>query len=262
MRSAARQRRASPEKLRREFLRPIEKHPQVAAGIAGTSTISAGSCRSEPSPSFASARISGRWNVHPIRRSLHRQTAALAIVSCLAIPRLGFADAAAGPPASAAALSRIHIENFGQVNSHYYRGSAPRDDDYANLAALGVKLVVDLRGDDGEAADQGTVERSGMRYVHLPMTTHAPPTPALIETFLRLVTEPANQPVYVHCVGGRHRTGVMTAIYRMSQEGWTPAQAFKEMKSYKFGPDFLHPEFKRFVFGYHPSASSLAGAAQ
>jgi len=39
----------------------------------------------------------------------------------------------------------------------------------------------------------------------------------------------------------------MTAVYRMTQDGWTPEQAFKEMKLYKFGADFLHPEFKRFV---------------
>ena len=56
--------------------------------------------------------------------------------------------------------------------------------------------------------------------------------------------------MYVHCVGGKHRTGVMTAVYRMAQEGWTSDQAFKEMKRYKYGADFLHPEFKKFVYDY------------
>jgi hypothetical protein len=45
----------------------------------------------------------------------------------------------------------------------------------------------------------------------------------------------------------------MTAIYRMTQENWTPDQAFKEMKSYKFGADYLHPEFKKFVMAFKPS---------
>ena len=62
------------------------------------------------------------------------------------------------------------------------------------------------------------------------MTTHQPPTPEVINTFLQMVRDPANQPVYVHCVGGRHRTGVMTAVYRMTQERWTAEQAFSEMK--------------------------------
>jgi hypothetical protein len=42
----------------------------------------------------------------------------------------------------------------------------------------------------------------------------------------------------------------MTAVYRMTHDGWTADQAFKEMKQYKFGSDRLHPEFKQFVYGY------------
>ena len=41
----------------------------------------------------------------------------------------------------------------------------------------------------------------------------------------------------------------MTAAYRITHDGWNADQAFKEMKQYKFGADFLHPEFKRFVYG-------------
>lgn len=67
---------------------------------------------------------------------------------------------------------------------------------------------------------------------------------------MNIVNDPANQPVYVHCVGGRHRTGVMTAVYRMIQDSWSPDQAFEEMKQYKYEADFLHPEFKKFVYAY------------
>jgi protein tyrosine/serine phosphatase len=97
-----------------------------------------------------------------------------------------------------------------------------------------------------------------MRFVRIPMTTHDVPTPAVIAQFMSLVTDPANQPVYVHCAGGRHRTGVMTAVYRMTHDGWNSDRAFKEMKQYKFGADFLHPEFKRFVYAYRPGPQPLA----
>ena len=36
----------------------------------------------------------------------------------------------------------------------------------------------------------------------------------------------------------------------MPGEQWTDDQAFNEMKVYKFGTDFLHPEFKRFVHAF------------
>ena len=70
------------------------------------------------------------------------------------------------------------------------------------------------------------------------------PTAAKLADFLKVIDDPASQPVYVHCVGGRHRTGVMTAVYRMTRHGWAADRAFREMKEYDFGADFLHPEFK------------------
>ena len=37
----------------------------------------------------------------------------------------------------------------------------------------------------------------------------------------------------------------------MTDEGWSADKAFAEMKQYTFGADFLHSEFKQFVYGYH-----------
>jgi uncharacterized protein (TIGR01244 family) len=152
-------------------------------------------------------------------------------------------------------LSSIQIENFGRVNENYYRGGQPDDDDYTALAALGVRTLINLTSDDAKANERALVEGAGMSYVQIPMTTHEQPTLDKVAQFLGIVNDPARQPVYVHCVGGRHRTGVMSAVYRMTHDGWTAEQAFKEMKHYKFGADFLHPEFKSFVYGYHVDAA-------
>lgn len=167
------------------------------------------------------------------------------------------------PVVAALNLSSIRIDNFGQVDAGYYRGAQPVGRDYANLAALGVKTVIDLQkyGDPNEKVQ---VERAGMAFYRIPMTTHEPPTSEQIDEFLRLVNDAASQPVYVHCAGGRHRTGVMSAVYRMEKDGWNANRAFAEMKRYKFGMDFLHPEFKQFVYAYQPgtvspSASVVAG---
>jgi tyrosine-protein phosphatase SIW14 len=163
-------------------------------------------------------------------------------------------------------LSKIHIDNFGRLNTNYYRGAQPKGQDYADLAGLGIKMVIDLTK-DGDPGEMALAQKAGMKWLRIPMTTHETPTSEVIAQFLRVVTDPANQPVYVHCQGGRHRTGVMTAVYRMTQEGWTAAQAFAEMKQYKFGADFLHPEFKQFVYDYpaelaHATATSAVAATK
>ena len=160
--------------------------------------------------------------------------------------------AAAQNAAKISAVPRIRIDNFGKINANYYRGAQPQGHDYADLAALGVKTVIDLTDDDGEASEPSMVKSAGMQSIKIPMNGHVPPTTAQLAQFLKIVNDPASQPVYVHCVGGKHRTGVMTAAYRMTHDGWTSDKAFTEMKQYKFGMDMLHPEFKRFVYNYKP----------
>jgi len=170
--------------------------------------------------------------------------------------------ALASPAAARANLSQVRIDNFGQVNDNYYRGAQPEGRDYSDLAAIGVKTLVNLTSDDADPGERAMAERAGMGYFQIPMTTHQPPTAAQLTEFMRIVNDPANQPVYVHCVGGRHRTGVMTAAYRMSEDGWTADRAFKEMKDFKFGADFLHSEFKDFVYDYHSQHAVVAATAQ
>ena len=53
----------------------------------------------------------------------------------------------------------------------------------------------------------------------------------------------------------------MTAAYRMTAEGWNAQKAFAEMKQYNFGADFLHPEFKKFVYSFQPSVNAKTAAA-
>jgi uncharacterized protein (TIGR01244 family) len=148
------------------------------------------------------------------------------------------------------AASSVRIDNFGRVNANYYRGAQPEGQDYNDLAALGVKTIINLTSDDAQPNERQMASQAGMKYVQIPMTTHQEPTNAQITQFLTIVNDAASQPVYVHCVGGKHRTGVMTAIVRMTNDGWSADQAFSEMKQYKFGADFLHSEFKRVVYAY------------
>jgi protein tyrosine phosphatase (PTP) superfamily phosphohydrolase (DUF442 family) len=164
------------------------------------------------------------------------------------------------PASGAVDLANIRIDNFGRVNERYYRGAQPKDHDYSALAALGIKTIIDLTSDDADPRERALTDAAGMAYVAIPMTTHKPPTPAQIAEFLRIANDPASGPVYVHCVGGRHRTGVMTALYRMTHDAWSAEQAFQEMKRYKFGADYLHAEFKKFVYGYTAAATAVPAA--
>jgi protein tyrosine/serine phosphatase len=145
----------------------------------------------------------------------------------------------------------IKIENFGRIDDHYYRGAQPKNHDYQDLATFGIRSVITLTSDDTDPNEKTIVEKTGMKYYQIPMDSKIPPTPSQLAEFLRIVNDGDNQPVYVHCVAGKHRTGVMTAAYRLSHYGWTADQAYEEMKQYKFGLAMFHPKLKTFVYEYY-----------
>lgn len=141
------------------------------------------------------------------------------------------------------------VENFGKVNEHYYRGAQPEAEQYEELASLGVKTVIDLR-DDAKDFAKAKAETAGLKYVNLPLSDKKYPAEMAIKRFLELANDSQNWPIYVHCAGGRHRTGAMTAIYRMTYEGWDVNRAYEEMKDYDFYTRWGHKSMKTVVFDY------------
>jgi len=144
----------------------------------------------------------------------------------------------------------VNIENFGKVNDHIYRGGQPEGDNYRQLAALGIKTIVDLRG-DAERGAKASAQAAGLRYINLPMAPKHYPQSDAAQRFLDIVNDPANGIVYVHCAGGRHRTGAMIAVYRMTVDGWNIDRAFQEMKDYDFYTSMGHGCYKDYVYDFY-----------
>lgn len=143
----------------------------------------------------------------------------------------------------------IRIDNFGQMDERFYRGSRPEQGDYQALAALGIKTVIDLT-DNSRAYEQPAVEAAGLRYVNIPMVDKSYPTMDQVNAFLKVVDDPATGKFYLHCAGGRHRTGVLGAVYRFNKDHWNLEQAFAEMNQYEFGSGMGHGKQKSFVQDY------------
>ena len=144
----------------------------------------------------------------------------------------------------------IKIKNFGQMDDRFYRGGQPKEADYKDLAQLGIKTVIDLR-DDPEAYEKPMVESLGMTYINIPMMGKQYPTPEATALFLKTVNNPATGKFFVHCAGGRHRTGAMGAVYRFQFYNWNFEQVYKEMKQYDFYTTWGHGAFKDFVKDYY-----------
>ena len=169
---------------------------------------------------------------------------------CVLTAMLSLAAIASAQQTATADSSRIKIKNFGQMDDRFFRGAQPKQNDYKDLARLGIHTIIDLR-DDPEVYEKRMAESLGMTYINIPMIEKKYPTPEATELFLKTVSDPATGKFFVHCAGGRHRTGVMGAVYRFKFYNWNFEQAYKEMKQYDFYTKRGHGAFKDFVEDYY-----------
>jgi len=146
-------------------------------------------------------------------------------------------------------FTNVRIKNFGQMDNNFYRGAQPKEKDYKELAELGVKAIIDLRDDPLHYAKKAA-EAAHMQYFNIPMSDKDYPKSESIEEFLKITKEEANRPFYVHCMGGRHRTGVIGAMYRFTHDDWTYDRVYEEMKNYDFYTRFGHGALKTYVEDY------------
>jgi protein tyrosine/serine phosphatase len=114
------------------------------------------------------------------------------------------------------------------------RSPQPDLDDLVTLhKRYKVRTVLNLRGQNVDESwyqqEKIGVKQIGARWVHLAVNSGRRPSSEIVHEFFRLIEEPGNWPILLHCQGGVHRTGFMTAIYRMQYQGWTAEAAIAEM---------------------------------
>lgn len=122
-------------------------------------------------------------------------------------------------------------ENFFRVTPDLYRSAQPSKAGMHAYEAFGIRTVINLRGrhsDDDEAKGTNLV------LVHIPTGTRAVSSDEFITKALQAIRD-AQKPALVHCMHGADRTGLIMAMYRIVEQGWTREAALDEMKNGGFG---------------------------
>jgi protein-tyrosine phosphatase len=156
-----------------------------------------------------------------------------------------------------AAVGDVRIENFGVAGWRVFRGAQPTEADLADLKRIGVTLDIDLR-DGRRGEERNACARLGIRYLNIPLDAKKKPTDADVERFLEAASDELARggAVFVHCAGGRHRTGGMMAVFRMVNDGWSAEDAFREMEAYDYYSGRGHGGPKEYVFEFEARRAS------
>ena len=121
------------------------------------------------------------------------------------------------------------LPNLHKVSDTLYRGAQPLTGYAGKLGELGVKTIINLRGEDEISRDeQKEAETAGLRYINISMPGLSAPSDEQVSRVMAIIDSPENQPVFIHCKRGSDRTGTIAAVYRISHDGWDAERAIAE----------------------------------
>ena len=128
----------------------------------------------------------------------------------------------------------IPVKNFGKVTDTIFRGALPDAEGYrAMVDKLACVRVCSMIEHDVERDRQLALSSGIEEWLHVPLSDRDKPSPASVRRWLDFMrTAQRGAPIFTHCRGGRHRTGTLVAVYRVTDCGWNREQALNEMMTY------------------------------
>jgi tyrosine-protein phosphatase SIW14 len=153
--------------------------------------------------------------------------------------------------------SRAEVSHLQRVDDHIYRARQPKDVDFPELARMGIKTVLDLRGGPiHKPRERKLVEAAGMQYISIRLSGIWAPGNEQIARILAVMEDPARWPVLVHCRRGDDRLGMAIACYRIAHDHWTNQQAFDEAS--RNGLSRFEPFMRRYIRKFDPAKAAVS----
>jgi uncharacterized protein (TIGR01244 family) len=122
------------------------------------------------------------------------------------------------------------ITNFSKVETTVACAGATTPAALADVKKMGYHSVINLRlaSEAGAQLEEeaAAAKAAGITYIHIPFNTQAP-DPAVVDSFLKAVTDKANQPAFIHCASA-NRAAALWMIKRIAVDKWDVARASEE----------------------------------
>jgi protein tyrosine/serine phosphatase len=166
---------------------------------------------------------------------------------------LGVFAVAVGPPVALYRAQYIHAKRFREVEPGklYRSGQMTAAGFRETVEKYDIKTVVNLQHEEpdpllaehwlgkGHVRESVLCQQLGVKYVLLqpdvlPPGNTVEKEPPVVQEWLDLLKD-ENYPILLHCKAGLHRTGRLTAIYRMEKDRWTPGEALRELRANGYG---------------------------
>ena len=122
------------------------------------------------------------------------------------------------------------VLNFAEVESIVACAGTATAGSMAEIKKMGYQAVFNLRLPNEQGADidgeAAAAKAAGINFIHLPFNG-ALPDPAVVDNFLKAITQPGNQPAFIHCASG-NRAATVWFIKRVVIDKWDTDRAMAE----------------------------------
>ena len=123
------------------------------------------------------------------------------------------------------------VANLYKVTDYLYRSGQPTAEGMKNLERLGIKTIINLRA---LFFDSDEIKGTGLFVEELSVNAWSIGDADVVRV-LRIIRKRENGPFLIHCSYGADRVGVMIAMFRVVEQGWTKEDAIQEMVNGGYG---------------------------
>lgn len=139
------------------------------------------------------------------------------------------------------AVSTNFAYNVYKVDSGVYRCAQPDSAGFAELWALGISEIINLRSFDTDK-----------KYPHAHLVFHHINMQAEHCNYKKIVRvlqliKARNGSIVIHCKHGADRTGLIIALYRIAFQGWTKEEAIDELKNGGYNFHTIYGNIPRYI---------------
>jgi protein tyrosine phosphatase (PTP) superfamily phosphohydrolase (DUF442 family) len=155
-------------------------------------------------------------------------------------------------PKNFAVVDEGKVYRSGQLTSAAFRKV---------VAERGIKTVVDLGSGkdhpDVEKLNAAMAQSLGVKRYVAALEGDARGNPNWYVWALRIATDPANQPVLIHCGAGTERTGCLVTLYQNKEHGVSIAQGYLHADEFGHDPS-RNPHLRPVLETYGPAIVEAA----
>jgi len=172
---------------------------------------------------------------------------------CLIIAYLTLAGCSQSFPQTSTALAQRPAQwatplnknmNLFEIAPGLYRSQQPTEEDTAQIEALGIKTIINLRGFH---SDEDIIKNTDITLVRIPIHTWRIRDEHVIHALKAIEEARKRGPVLIHCQHGADRTGLVSAMYRIIYQGWSKEEAWAELENGGYGYHSIWLNIPRYI---------------